>query len=97
MDAGRGIIYMMEQQAKRGGQKKMITFKEYFKLLLDGKPNEFMVEYFNNNDKPYPERYHEFEEYLEELYDSDVKLTDEMEDVLEEIDDVESGYGDVDD
>lgn len=74
-----------------------MTFKEYFKVLLDGNPEEFLVNYFNNNDKPYPERYREFEKQLKELYDSNIELTDEMQEVLDEIDDTESGYGDVDD
>ena len=74
-----------------------MSYKEYFKLLLDGKSNEFMVEYFNDNGKPYPERYHEFEKQLRALDESGIELTEEMEDVIEEIEDVESGYGDVDD
>ncbi len=75
----------------------MITFKEYFKVLLEGKTDEFIENYFNHNDMSYPERYREFEKQQRELYNSDIELTEEMQEVLDEIDDVESGYGDVED
>ena len=75
----------------------MIPFKEYFKVLLEGNPDEFIDEYFNSNDTPYPERFDEFEEQLRKLYDSDIEITEEMQDAIEEIEDVEGGYGNVDD
>lgn len=74
-----------------------MTFKEYFKVLLDGKPNEFIINYFNSNDMPYPDRYREFGKHLKELDNSGIELTVEMEDIIEEINDVESGYGNVED
>ena len=75
----------------------MVPFKEYFKVLLNGKPDEFIENYFNNNDKPYPERFDEFEKQLRALYNSNIELTEQMQETLDEIDDVESGYGNIDD
>ena len=72
----------------------MIPFQQYFRVLLDGRPDEFIEGYFL---KPYPERYKEFNKQLMALYESDLPLTDEMQEILEEIDDVDGGYGNVDD
>ena len=35
----------------------MIPFQEYFRVLLDGRPDEFIENYFLDS---YPERYREF-------------------------------------
>lgn len=72
----------------------MIPFQEYFRALLDGRTDEFIEDYFLD---PYPERYREFNKQLRALYESDLPLTDEMQEILEEIDDVDGGYGNVDD
>ena len=72
----------------------MVSFQEYFRVLLDGRPDEFIEDYFL---EPYPERYREFNKQLSALYESDLPLTDEMQEILEEIDDVDGGYGNVDD
>ncbi len=77
-------------------ENNMIPFKEYFRVLLEGRPEQFLEDYFFSK-KPYRERYKEFDKQLKALYESDLPLTEEMQEVLDEIDDVESGYGNVDD
>ena len=72
----------------------MIPFQEYFRVLLDGRPDEFIENYFLDS---YPERYIEFNKQLRALDESNLSLTDEMQEILEEIDDVDGGYGNVDD
>ncbi len=72
----------------------MISFQEYFRVLLDGRPDEFIENYFLG---PYPERYREFNKQLRALDESNLSLTDEMQEILEEIDDIDGGYGNVDD
>ena len=72
----------------------MIPFQEYFRALLDGRTDEFIEDYFLD---PYPERYREFNKQLRALDESNLSLTDEMQEILEEIDDVDGGYGNVDD
>ena len=81
-------------EVKELKERSMISFQEYFRVLLDGRPDEFIENYFLDS---YPERYREFNKQLRALDESNLSLTDEMQEILEEIDDIDGGYGNVDD